>query len=125
MEKTTAPKIATPKIDFDAMIALQKANIETVVAAQRIIFDLAQTIAKRNVELVKEFMSKAEGTLKGGFDAKKQPAAYVEEAKSVMEKAMADAKETMDLGLKAQNEVVDLLVKRATANFDQVKSLAA
>jgi hypothetical protein len=130
MEKTTTakvelPKLVTPRFDFDAYVSLQKANIETVIAAQKIVFDLVQTMAKRQAELVKEMMGKAEVAMKGGFDGKKQPAAYVDEAKAVIEKAMADAKETMDLGLKAQNEVVDLFVKRATANFDQVKSLAA
>lgn len=134
VEKTTAkaemklpelPKLAMPKVDLDAWIALQKANVETVIAAQKIFFDLFQTVSKRQAELVKEMVGKVEGSMKGGFDAKKQPAAYVDEAKAAIEKAMADAKETMDLGLKAQAEVVDLFVKRATANFDQVKSLAA
>jgi phasin family protein len=87
-------------------------------------FDFSQTLAKRQVDLLKESFSKTESLLKG-FDAKKQPQAYVEEAKAALEKAMADVKETMDLGMKAQHEVVDLFVKRATANFDEVKSLAA
>ncbi len=134
VEKTTAkaelklpelPKLAIPKFDLDALIALQKANVETVIAAQKIFFDLFQTVSKRQAELYKELVGRVEGNLKGGFDSKKQPAAYVDEAKAAIEKAVADAKETMDLGLKAQAEVVDLFVKRATANFDQVKSLAA
>ena len=134
MEKTTAkaelklpelPKFGVPKFDLDALISFQKANVETVVAAQKIFFDLFQTVAKRQTELVKEFASKFEGSMKGGFDTKKQPAAYVDEAKAAIEKAVADAKETMDLSLKAQAEVVELFVKRATANFDQVKSIAA
>lgn len=134
MEKSTAkaelklpelPQFAVPKFDFDALVALQKANVETVVAAQKIFFDLFQAVSKRQAELVKEFAGKFEGSFKGGFDAKKQPAAYVDEAKAAIEKAVADAKETLDLGLKAQAEVVDLFVKRATANFDQVKSIAA
>ena len=45
--------------------------------------------------------------------------------KAVVEKAMADVKETMDLGIKAQSEVVDLFVKRATQNFEDVKAIAA
>ena len=113
------------KIDFDAVAALQKANVETYLAAQKIMFDLLQTVAKRQSEFLKDVVGKAETAVRGGFDAKKQPASYVDEAKAVMEKAMADAKETMDLSLRAQNEVVDLFVKRATANLDQVKSLAA
>jgi hypothetical protein len=69
-------------------------------------------------------MAKSETMLKG-FDGKKQPAAYAEEVKAAMEKAMADVKETVDLGIKAQSEVVDLLVKRATANFEDMKAVAA
>jgi hypothetical protein len=60
-----------------------------------------------------------------GYDSKKQPQAYVEDVKAAVEKAMADVKETLDLGIKAQSEVVDLFVKRATQNFEDVKTLAA
>ena len=72
MEKTTAakaetpkvelprmelPKLALPKLDFDALVALQKANIETMLAAHKIVFDLAQTVAKRQAELMKELIA--------------------------------------------------------------------
>jgi phasin family protein len=120
----TIAATAMPKVDFEAMLTLYKANIETFVAAQRIVFDFTQTVARRQVEMMKEAFAKSE-TLVKGYDAKKQPQAYVEEAKAAIEKAMADVKETMDLGMKAQHEVVDLFVKRATANFDEVKTIAA
>ncbi|MCB1971993.1 MAG: phasin family protein [Geminicoccaceae bacterium] len=113
-----------PKFDFEAVIALQKANLETMVTAQKILFDLAQTVAKRQGEMLKETFSKGENLFQG-FDAKKQPAEYMDEARAVMEKAMVDVKETIDLSMKAQNEVVDLLVKRATKNLEDVKTLAA
>jgi phasin family protein len=123
--KTTAgAPTPMPKVDFDSMLSLYKSNVETFVAAQRIMFDFSQTLAKRQVEMLKETFAKAEVMMKG-WDGKKQPQVYVEEAKAAIEKAMADVKETMDLGMKAQHEVVDLFVKRATANFDEVKSLAA
>ncbi len=118
------PKFEMPKFEMDGWVALHKANLETAVAAQKILFDLWQTVAKRQVEMVKESFGKFDSLVKG-FDAKKQPKEYVEDAKAVLEKAMADAKETLDLGMKAQAEVVDLLVKRAAANLDEVKALAA
>lgn len=113
-----------PKFDIESVLALYKANIETFVAAQKIMFDLSQTLAKRQVEVVKESFAKAESLMKG-FDGKKQPQSYVDDAKAAIEKALADVKEAMDMGMKAQNEVVDLFVKRASANFDGVKTLAA
>ncbi len=120
--KTAAP--AMPKFDFDAMLSLHKSNLETFVAAQKIMFDLAQTVAKRQTELLKDSFARSEALLTG-FDAKKQPQHHMDDAKAAMEKAIAEAKETMDLGMKAQTEVVDLFVKRATANFDEAKSIAA
>ena len=60
-----------------------------------------------------------------GYETEKQPQAYVEDVKAAVEKAMADVKETVDLGFKAQGEVVDLFVKRATQNLEDVKGLAA
>ena len=123
---TVAPSTpALPKFDLDALVALQKANLDTVVAAQNIMFDLAQTVAKRHADLVKDAFGKAETLFKGGYDAQKQPQAYVDEVKAVVEKAMADVKETVDLGFKAQSEVVDLFVKRATQNIEDVRGLAA
>ena len=65
--------------------------------------------------------AKSEALFKG-FDAKKQPTVYADELKAAVERAVADVKETVDLGIKAQSEVVDLFVKRATANFDEIKS---
>ena len=125
MTKTALPQLpAMPKFDVEALITLQKANIETLVAAQKILFDLAQTVAKKQVEYVKESFAKSEVLFKG-FDTKKQPTAYADELKAAVERAVTDVKETVDLGIKAQTEVVELLVKRATANFDDLKSTAA
>ena len=59
-----------PKFDVEALVSLQKANIETFVAAQKILFDLAQTVAKKQVEYVKELFAKSEALFKG-FDTKK------------------------------------------------------
>ena len=102
MTKTAQLQLpAMPKFDVEALVGLHKANVETFVAAQKILFDLAQTVAK------------------------KQPAVYADELKVAVEKAMAEVKETVDLGIKAQSEVVDLFVKRATANFQEIKAVAA
>ena len=47
-------------------------------------FDLAQTVAKRQSELLKEAFSNTESMMKG-FDSKKQPQAYMDDAKAVRE----------------------------------------
>lgn len=119
-----AAKQMMPKFDFDTVVAMQRANLETFAAAQKVMFDLAQTMARRHADLFKESMARFE-TLMKGFDGKRQPQSYVDEMKDAVEKAMAEVKESVDLGIRAQSEVVDLLVKRASANLEEVKSLAA
>lgn len=118
------PKLEMPKFDLDGFLAIQKANVDTMVAAQKIMLDLAQTMGQRQAEMAKRALGQLEGMVKG-FDGKKQPGAYVEDMKVAVEKAMAEVKESMDLGMKAQTEVVDLLVKRASRNLQDTKSLAA
>ncbi len=55
MTKTVRSSCPTmPKFDVEAIVTLHKANVETFVAAQKILFDLAQTVAKKQVEYVKE-----------------------------------------------------------------------
>lgn len=122
MSSSTLPEF--PKFDVTALIAIQKANIETLVAAQKILFDLFQTVAKKQAAYVKESFAQSEAFFKG-FDPKKEPTAYADELKATLEKAVSEAKETVDLSIKAQSEVVDLFVKRATANFEEMKAVAA
>src|SRR5437764_8351713 len=98
MTKTANHSPLAPKFDLDALFAFQRANLETVVAAQRIFFDLAQTVTKRHAEFVEESFARVETAFKG-YDTKRQPQVYVDEMKAVVEKAMADVKEAMDLGI--------------------------
>ena len=88
-----------------ALVALQAAGIEAIVAAQKLMLDLAQTTAMQQVETIKSMMAQ-------GVDSDRQPMAYA----AAVEKAMADVREAMELGIKAQSEVADLFVRRASAH---------
>ncbi|HET6469445.1 MAG TPA: TIGR01841 family phasin [Geminicoccaceae bacterium] len=119
----TAP--ALPKFDGDAALALYDANVETLFAVQKVMFDLVRTVAGRQVALVKETLAKLEAATSNGIDGKRPTQSYIDEAKAAVEKAVADAKETVELGLKAQSEVSDLVTKRVKANVAQVTARAA
>ena len=123
MSKTTFPQV--PKFDMAALGGPAEGQHRDLASPRpEDPVRPGQTVAKKQAEYIKESFAKSEAMFKG-FDAKKQPAAYAEELKAAMEKAMADVKETVDLGVKAQSEVVDLFVKRATANFEEIKAVAA
>jgi len=120
--KVQAP--AFPKVDVEALFALQRANLETLFQAHKLVFDLFETLTRRQAELVKEMMARAEDYMKG-FDPARQPKAYVEDARAAIEKAMAEMKQAVELGLETQKKVVELFVQRASANLDEVKRIAA
>jgi len=125
----TAPKFEMPKFDmskfnFDAVVAMHKANVDTMVEAQGIWMQTAEAIAKLQYGWVEESFKQGEAMLKGDV-TKKKPEEFIADAKAAAEKVMAVAKEQTDLGMKAQQQVADLVTKRVNANIEDAKSLAA
>lgn len=123
MPKFGTESFAMPKFDFEALIGMQKANVETLVQAQAVMVEAAQAIAKLQTGLLEETFKSMQAFLK--FDAKVKPEAYLADAKAAAEKVMAVAKEELDVGMKAQTEVAQLVTKRAAANMEGLKAFAA
>jgi hypothetical protein len=125
MTTPTFPQFATTKIDFDALFALQKANVETLLQAQQILIEAAQAAAKAQYGWLQESVEGFQAALSGKFDADKKPETYLAEVKAAAEKVMAVAQTQLDLGMKAQSEALELLTKRAATNIDEVQKVAA
>jgi hypothetical protein len=68
-------------------------------------------------------VANGESALRGKQPAK--PEAFVAGVQSTAEKTMAVAKQSVDLATAAQRRVAELVARRAAANFDELKSLAA
>ena len=112
-----------PRFDFNAVVAMQKANLDTFVQAQKVLTDAAQGIAKAQAGYVNEVVAQVQGAMAG--KEPKRNDQYLAEMRSATERAVSVASEQFGLGARAQNEVVDLLTKRAMANFEHMKSMAA
>jgi len=113
-----------PGFNLDAAIALQKANVDAVVQAQKILVDASEVAWKLQVKRFDAWKAQVEGAFKA-FDPAKKPEAYAKDAQSAVEGAIADAKIVVENGVKAQNEVAQLLTNRLVANLNELKSLAA
>ncbi len=122
--KFEMPKFEAPKFNFDAFVAMHKANVDTMVEAQGIYMRTVEAMAKLQYGWVEETFKNGETFFKGDV-TKRKPEDFLADAKSAAEKVMAVAKEQADLGMKAQQEVADLVTKRVTANIEDAKSLAA
>lgn len=124
MPKFEMPKFDMPKFNVDAVVAMHKANVDTMLEAQGIWMQTAEAIAKLQYGWVEETFKQGETFFKGDV-SKKKPEEFIADAKAAADKVMAVAKEQADLGMKAQAQVADLVSKRVNANLEDVKTLAA
>jgi hypothetical protein len=122
--KTPAVLPNLPTFNLDAFIALQKANVETLVQVQKILTDAAVAAWQAQVKRLDAWQTQLEGAFKT-FDLSKKPEAYAKEAQSAVESAMAEAKVAVEDGVKVQREVAQILADRAVANLNELKALAA
>ncbi|MFP4361329.1 MAG: hypothetical protein ACLFTG_11715 [Alphaproteobacteria bacterium] len=119
-------KLATlPKLDVDALFAMQKANMDTLVKAQTVLLDAAQAAVKAQSGFFADYMDQMQAMLTGKFDVAKKPDAYVADVKAVADKYVSVTQNQMDLGMKAQAEAMDMIAKRVQQNVDELQKLAA
>jgi len=122
--KFEMPKFDMPKFNLDALVALHKANVDTMMEAQGIWMQTAEAMAKLQYGWVEETYKQGEAMLKGDV-TKRKPEEFMADAKAAADKVMAVAKEQADLSMKAQKQVADLVTKRVNANLEDAKTLAA
>lgn len=112
-----------PKLDVAALVGLQQASLQTVVEAQKVLGDAARSIAELGYGLVRETAQSTPTLLK--LDLHKKPEAYLADAKAAAAKVAEVTRQSVEIGLKAQNDAAQLFAARAAANLDGLKALAA
>lgn len=117
------PELKLPKIDLDAVIAVQKQNLATVQEAQNVLVDATQAVVRLQRGYAEETVAGAQSALKAREP--KKPQVAIEEFKAAAEKAVAVTKQGVDITVAAQRRVVELFTQRAQANVDALKALAA
>lgn len=117
------PELKLPKLDLETVFALQKANLAAVQEAQSVLLDAAQAIVKLQHGYASELVAQAEAALKAKEPRK--PEAVIADAKAAAEKAVAAAKQGVELGVAVQRRVAELVAQRVQANLAELKTLAA
>ena len=118
-----APEFKLPKLDVEAVFALQTANLAALHEVQSVLVDAAQAIARVQIGWLEDSAAGLKVAL--GSKEPKQPQALVADAKAAAEKAVAAGKQGLDLGVAAQQRVAELVAKRVQANLEEFKALAA
>jgi phasin family protein len=116
-----------PSIDAETVIASQRKNLEAFTQANQLAVEGVQAVTRRQVEIAREAFEGASAALKDLV----QPSApedriakNAELAKQVFEKGLANARELAELVTKANAEAFDVISKRVSESFDEMREQA-
>jgi phasin family protein len=115
-----------PGVDVDAVLQAQRKNIEALTAANRTAAEGVQAFARRQGEILRQNLAE----LQAQFSSVAAPGAPQEKlakqtelAKAAFEKAITDMKELAELLAKSNTEAAEIVSKRVSASFDELKTV--
>lgn len=116
-----------PGIDFEAMVAGQRRNVEALAHASRDAFEGAQAVAKRQSEILRETMtqtSKSFETLSHAGSPSDVVAKQAELVKEAFAKALGNMRELAEMVTRAQRGAIDTMSGRMSQSLDELKDMA-
>lgn len=122
--KRYADQFQVPGLDSKALVEAQRKNIEAMSQANRVAFEGIQAVAQRQGEIFRQTMDEAAKTMQdvSAVNSPEERAAkQADIAKHAFETAIKNTRELAELGAKSQNEAVELINKRVSESFDEVR----
>jgi phasin family protein len=116
-----------PGFNMEAIMAVQKKNVEAFTQANQLAMEGVQAFARRQVELARAAIEDApvlfrEFSQPGAPQEKMAKSAEL--AKVTFEKNLASAKELGELVTKANTDAFNVITKRVTDSFSEMNELA-
>ena len=114
--------------DMEAILAVQRRNMETLSAANRVALEGAQAVARRHMEMVQQTMSDMTDGMRqlaAPENPQARAAKQAEMLKQGYERAVTHMRELADLIQQSNGEALGLLNQRFAEAVDEVKQLAS
>ncbi|OWJ62685.1 phasin family protein [Inquilinus limosus] len=115
-----------PGVDLDAVLQAQRKNIEALTAANRTAAEGVQAFARRQGEIIRQNLAELQAQFTNAVSTgapEEKLAKQTELAKVTFEKAIADMKELAELLAKSNTEAAEIVSKRVSASFDELKGV--
>lgn len=112
-----------PGVDGQALIEIQRKNIEAVTQANRIALEGAQAVVQRQSEIARQAMdemAKALQEVSAAGTAEERVAKQTEFAKQGFETTLKNIRELAEMGSKSNTEAFELINKRVSESFDEL-----
>ena len=113
-----------PGFDLNAVLEVQRRNVEALTAANQAATEGAQALAKRQTEIFQQALDagkKAFAKLGKAGSPQDAAAQQVQTAKDVFEKAVANAEELSALVAKTNAEAAEVIYGRIAEGLDEIK----
>ena len=113
-----------PGVDVDTIVRNQRKNIEAVSQVNKLAYDGAQAVMRRQAEILRQTMDEVAQMAKDMTDpgtAQDKAAKQTELAKDAFERMLGNMREMGEMVTKANAEAFDLLNKRFTQSMDEVR----
>lgn len=118
----------TPGVDVETIVAMQRKNIEAVTQAQQVAIEGVQAVMRYQLEVARrtmeEFSSLFSGFLQPNGSMEDRLAKHADYSKTALEKGLSNAREITDLVTKANTEAFNVLTRRVTKSFEEIRDLA-
>jgi phasin family protein len=111
--------------EVTALLEVQKRNLATLAAANKLLFEGAQAITQRQVEVVRRQVAdatEAARVLATTVNPQERTLRQTELVKTAYEKSISDLKEIEDLLRKSSGEALELVHSRFLEAVDEVKA---
>jgi phasin family protein len=118
----------TPSVDFEGLLAAHRKNFEAFSSANQLAFDGVKAVAQRQAELAREAVedfSKLAKELSAPASVEEKLVKQAEIAKSAFEQALSTMREMNDTLVKSNAQAIDVVSKRVSDSFDEVKTAFA
>lgn len=115
-----------PMMDAEAIMQTQRRNIEVLTQANQICYEGVQAVAQRQAEIMRksfEDCSRVVQEMAKPGDVEDRLSRQADAAKDAYEASVANMRELAELSVKSNSEAVELLNKRMTEAFDELRGI--
>ena len=123
-----AEQFKLPGVDNKALVETQRKNVEAFQAANQVFIEGAQAVTQRQSEILRQAMDesvKALQTIAAAGTPEAKFGQQAELAKQAYESSIANLREIAELTTKSNAEAAEVLSKRVSESFDELKAAFA
>lgn len=113
-----------PGMNNQAIMDIQRKNLEALAQANRVAFEGAQAVVQRQQEIVRQAMdeaSKAMQEMQSAGSNEERVQRQAEIAKKAFETAQKNVRELAEMSSKSNNEALEAINKRVAESFEEMR----